>query len=76
MAMTTPVLLPDHPLTTITCRQAQLKRRGRELRLTRAHIAKLAGGSETDLEACRMVGLGNVIDIKVRAPFSTALAPP
>eukprot|EP00903_Cladosiphon_okamuranus_P017572 g16185.t1 len=45
-------------------RLAQLKRRGRELQLTRAHLAKLADGSETDLETCRLVGLGSVIDIK------------
>ncbi|CAM9341336.1 unnamed protein product [Ectocarpus fasciculatus] len=43
---------------------AQLRRRGREIQLTRAHLAKLARGSATDLEACRLVGLGDVIDTK------------
>ncbi|CAM9231779.1 unnamed protein product [Ectocarpus sp. 13 AM-2016] len=45
-------------------RLAQLRRRGREIQLTRAHLAKLARGSTTDLEACRLVGLGDVIDTK------------
>ncbi|CAB1111999.1 unnamed protein product [Ectocarpus sp. CCAP 1310/34] len=45
-------------------RLAQLRRRGREIQLTRAHLAKLARGSATDLEACRLVGLGDVIDTK------------
>ncbi|CAM9150551.1 unnamed protein product [Scytosiphon promiscuus] len=45
-------------------RLAQLKRRGREVQLTRAHLARLVRGSATDFEHCRRVGLGDVLDIK------------
>eukprot|EP00904_Undaria_pinnatifida_P013309 jgi/Undpi1/9108/HiC_scaffold_26.g11566.m1 len=45
-------------------RLAQLKRRGREVRLVRAHLAKLARGDESDFEACRRVALGGIIDVK------------
>lgn len=61
------------PRTSAVSRLAQLKRRGRELQLTRAHIAKLAHGSETDLKTCRMVGLGSVVDIKVGVSLSLSL---
>ncbi|CAM9163702.1 unnamed protein product [Pylaiella littoralis] len=51
----------NHPFRQVLL---PFSRRGREVRLVRAHLAKLARGSATDLEACRGVGLGDVIDTK------------
>lgn len=57
---------PQRPPRRLVLRRlAQLQRRVREVKLVRAHLTKLARGSATDLEACRRVGLGDVIDTKV-----------
>lgn len=53
----------------------QLRRRVKELELTRVHLSRLEDGRPTDFEACHRVGIGSVIDAKVGSLDRFLLAP-